>query len=427
MRLTLSTLTLALALAAPAGAQSPAEPQPGPVRRMRAAMPPPAYSGDQGQAEMRLIDGMPTVEVTIGGRGPYRFAVDTGAHGHGRVSPQVADALGIASSGDVVGGDGSGRTSTRRLYALPTMTVGGVEFKNVQASEFLSPPAGRLTGVQGVLGLGLFASHTLTLDYAGGQLRLDRTTLPETATTYAAGPGPLTFPLQIGAESVPTHLDTGNIVAPLILPKAVIDRLPQSGAPRRAGTARTTVSEVQIWKTTLAVPVRFGGRDLSIREVAYPSLGPTGNLGSLALSSAVLQVDQRSRRFSISPVAQAAAGPKCGQVEVAAAERDWLGAYARRDSTAMADILHDDFVVTYPDGRQGNAQGVLEQLRLGARRGAPGPRFVTAGTRIHDFGQVAVLTGQVRQDGSASTFQRYTDTWVCAGGRWRVAASHLSR
>lgn len=132
MRLILSASTVAFVLAAAATAQVPAEPQPGPVRRVRAASPPPAYSGERGETAMRLIDGMPTVEVMFGGRGPYRFAVDTGAFGHGRVSPAIAEALGVAPSGEVVGGDGSGRTSNRRLYTLPALTVGGVEFRDIQ-------------------------------------------------------------------------------------------------------------------------------------------------------------------------------------------------------------------------------------------------------------------------------------------------------
>ena len=33
-----------------------------------------------------LPAAIPVVEVTIGGKGPYKFAIDTGARGHGRIS-----------------------------------------------------------------------------------------------------------------------------------------------------------------------------------------------------------------------------------------------------------------------------------------------------------------------------------------------------
>ena len=33
-----------------------------------------------------LPAAIPVVEVRIGGKGPYKFAIDTGAQGHGRIS-----------------------------------------------------------------------------------------------------------------------------------------------------------------------------------------------------------------------------------------------------------------------------------------------------------------------------------------------------
>ena len=42
-----------------------------------------------------LAGAIPVVEVKIGGKGPYRFAIDTGAQGHGRISRELAEELGI--------------------------------------------------------------------------------------------------------------------------------------------------------------------------------------------------------------------------------------------------------------------------------------------------------------------------------------------
>ena len=36
-----------------------------------------------------LPAAIPVVEVTIGGKGPYRFAIDTGAQGHGRIRAEL--------------------------------------------------------------------------------------------------------------------------------------------------------------------------------------------------------------------------------------------------------------------------------------------------------------------------------------------------
>ena len=411
--------------AGPTAPQPSSQPQAGPVMRMRVPSPPPAYSGEIGETALRLINGVPTVEVMVDGRGPFRFLVDTGAGGHARISRKAVRALGLTPSGEVRSGDGSGRSVVAPVYTLPSLTFAGVTFEGIQAGE-LNLPAERLPGVDGVLGLGLFASHTLTLDYAGARLRLDQSALPTTAVAYDARSPIIAFPLRIGDETVPTHLDTGNTVAPLILPKALADRLPKAGPPRPGRVARTRASAIQMYDITLAAPVRLGEAELSITEAAYPSLGANANLGSLALAGSVLRVDQRNRRFSIERASDPAAVLSCPPEAVAVAERAWLDAYARLDAVAMETLLHPAFVITYPDGGQGDRSAVLGQLRRQAARGGRGPRFTTSGARAHPFGSTVVLTGEVRSDQPGAAPSRYTDTWVCDGGGWRVAASHLA-
>lgn len=295
----------ALCLAGSANAQTPsAGPQPTMVRRMPAPMPPPAFEGQGGEARMTLVDSRPVVEVVIGARGPYRFLVDTGAGGHGRVRPEFAQALGLAVAGEMRATDGSGVSQIRRSFALPPMRLAGVTFSGVQMGEI--GPAARLPqGIDGVVGLGLFAGHLATLDYAGGKLTLGQGGLPESVTPYVIERGVIAIPAMVGGKPVPVHLDTGNAVAALILPKALVDTLPQRGAPRRAGQVSTALSTVDIWNADLAVDVSIGGLVLKSPTVAYPSLGETGNLGSKALGNAVVRIDQRNRRVSIETVGAA--------------------------------------------------------------------------------------------------------------------------
>lgn len=207
-------------------------------------------------------------------------------------------------AGEVIAGDGSGQTQTRKSYRVDSLELGGVKFTGLQMGE-LSQLPGREGELDGIIGVHLFGNHLLTLDYANKRMALSRESLPETAISYAAGPGPISLPLTIGAETLPTHLDTGNSVAPFIVPKAVADRLALQGAPRNTGTARTAISTVQMWEADIRVPVRLGAATLPIKTIGYPSLGESGNLGSKALASAVLRLDQRNRRVQIDwPAAQ---------------------------------------------------------------------------------------------------------------------------
>lgn len=112
-------------------------------------------------------------------------------------------------------------------------------------------------------------------------------------------------------------------------------------------------------------------------------------------------------------------------------ERAWLDAYVQRDAAAMGRILADNYMITYDTGQTVNKAQTLAEL---AR---PRPAnfsftFATENTTARVYGETVVLTGIVIQRtrmGERETVSRsrYTDTYVRRGGRWQVAASHLSR
>lgn len=264
------------------------------VRRVRAPTPPPAFVGEQGTARLDLSSGAPVVEVTLGGK-PFRFLIDTGAGGHGRIKPAIAEALGLTVTGEARAGDGSGNVQIRKRYGAPDLTVGGVVFKDLDLTELPEIP-GRPTPWDGVLGLDLFASHLLTLDYAKGVMTLGRETLSG-GVAYELGRG-MVLPLKVGTTDLQATLDTGNSLAPLILPPEQATAL-ASGPPRPLGKGRTAISSVEVQQADLTAPVSVGGVALPVKTVTWPSLGPVGNLGSLALVGMVVRIDQRSRRLEI--------------------------------------------------------------------------------------------------------------------------------
>lgn len=287
---------LAALLAPCADAQAPSGPQPQMVRRMRPMSPPPAFTGDVAQVRMDLSMAAPVVEVRIAGK-PYRFLVDTGAGGHGRIRPELADALGLQATGEAVAGDGSGRTQTRRTFRIDSLELGAVHFSGLDFAE-----VGRLPpGVDGVLGHGLFASHLLSFDFPKATLSLSRAELPVGALVYAPDPRGIALPLTVGAEQIQARIDTGNAIGQLVLPAALAERLPKTGEPRIVGRARTAISEMEIKQAAIGVPVRLGGTALNVTEITWPSLDELGNLGARAFSSSVLRIDQRNRRVQIVP------------------------------------------------------------------------------------------------------------------------------
>src|SRR5690606_1361047 len=97
----------------------------------------PALAQDTGMAATGgcatvpiLPASIPVVEATIGGRGPYRFAIDTAEQGHGRISAALAAELGLPKLGEVDTASAGGTTARRAVFAAPEVSVGSVSFKN---------------------------------------------------------------------------------------------------------------------------------------------------------------------------------------------------------------------------------------------------------------------------------------------------------
>jgi len=110
----LTALVCALALASPAAAQDT------------------GLSATGGCAVVPIHRAaIPVVEIKIGGKGPYRFAIDTGAQGHGRISAELAEELGLPEVGEVGTPAPGGTVTTRSVYGAAEVSVGKVSYKNV--------------------------------------------------------------------------------------------------------------------------------------------------------------------------------------------------------------------------------------------------------------------------------------------------------
>lgn len=113
-------------------------------------------------------------------------------------------------------------------------------------------------------------------------------------------------------------------------------------------------------------------------------------------------------------------------------EREFIEArrQARRGNAApLQRLLSDDFIATSMNGRVVNKAQYV--------RGSSNPNlrltsFDVDETAVRVYGDSAVVTGRVRitsrSEGGDQTFQfRYTNMYVAAGGgRWQIAASHLT-
>lgn len=267
---------------------------------------PPVIAGTCAVLPMLPGSVIPVVEVMIGGTGPYRFAIDTGAGGHGRIKPDLAATLRLEVIGEVRTPAPGGAVDTRQVFGAPELSVGGVTFKDVGLVT-LSTVRGPNVAWDGILGIALFQHLVLTLDYGNAKVRF-------------GGPGlknglPLDFdrsvpivPLTIAGKTFAAHLDTGNGAGGLFLSEADARALPLSGAPVSRGKGRTSFGEFDIMEAPLSVPIMAGDAKLQMQAVGWPSPRPGGNLGSKGLTGMAVTIDVAAR---LGDIRASGAAPTC--------------------------------------------------------------------------------------------------------------------
>lgn len=245
-----------------------------------------------------LVDGRIYVEASVNQRGPYRFAVDTGASGMGRADARLAEALGLRASGQVANSDGV-RTTQSDTLRLEALALGRLVRRDVDV--ITRDYASRLSAAQrfdGILGRDFFGDGLLVIDYPNRLLAFTTTgALPPDAQGGLAYAKPFRVPVSIGGVQTTAHLDTGaNVTA--VVPMSLYQRLDASPL-QAAASGRLTNGSIDVSRATLAGPLVIGAARLSALEVRVSEKFPELLVGAHALQGHVLAIDQRSRRVAL--------------------------------------------------------------------------------------------------------------------------------
>ena len=285
----LTALACALAAAAPAAAQDTG----------------PSASG--GCAVVPLLPAaIPVVEVSIGGKGPYRFAIDTGAQGHGRISTELAAELGLPKVGEIGTPAADGTVATRPVFGAPTISVGAVSFKNLDLVA-LSSVRGADGDWDGILGNELIRLLPLTLEYGAARARFGGAELFE-GLPISFDRGIPVLPLEIAGKRFEVHFDSGSGAGALFLDEAAARALPLSGEPVEHGRAQTGSGDFAVMEAPLAASVTAGTTPLSVQAVGWPSPRPGGNLGSRGMAGLSVTFDASSQ---LARIERSGALPRC--------------------------------------------------------------------------------------------------------------------
>ena len=253
------------------------------------------------EVPMTLATHLPSIEVMVNGKGPFHFAIDTGGAGAARVDSAFAAAMGMKVVGEVWGGDPSGKNQRRMdVVAIDSIEIGGARFAVMNASTRNYNEPGRMHGVDGILGFGLFAGYTVTFDYPGGRLRLDPTPLPpvdgQRILAYADEDGIPSIHIQVDSLDMVAHVDAGSMGG-FILPERLLSRLPLSKPAEVIGRARTVSNTFEIKGAPLKGMLRIGDLEFVDPNLEFQPIMPDANVGSRILKNYRVSFDTKNKRI----------------------------------------------------------------------------------------------------------------------------------
>lgn len=152
------------------------------------------------------------VPAFVNGRGPFRFVVDSGASGAGRVDVRLVEQLRLHVTGTTTHSD-LVNTSTITTVGLDSLRIGALERRDV---EVLSrdynvgmPPDSQM--LMGIIGRDFFAGGLLTIDYGRRELTTAKASLSESDPNVVRYDEPFVVPIRIGEHATVGHLDTVRI------------------------------------------------------------------------------------------------------------------------------------------------------------------------------------------------------------------------
>jgi predicted aspartyl protease len=243
---------------------------------------------------VRFVDGVMLENVMVNGSGPYRFMLDTGAEGGGRLDISVVEALQIPKTGESQTLTPEGPRAVTE-HTIETLTIGPLTFTGVQvlSRDYHSEIPPGFKPFDGILGYHLFRDYLLTIDYPARTIKIDRGELPpadgETILNIISDDDDPEVEVTIGGRTCRALLDTGGMTFVAVPASFEADLVfsspPQARGPMKMGP--------------LSGDLRIGAVAFHDPQVLIGSQTDVPIVGARALAALRLTFDQRNRRVHI--------------------------------------------------------------------------------------------------------------------------------
>ncbi len=245
---------------------------------------------------MEELYGKPYVMVTINGRGPFRFIIDTGTGAEALVTPSLAEQLGLPTVGHATLNDPSGQGGKKvPILQMDSLELAGVRFENVRAvqSAFFAESG----NCQGLLGFTLFRDFLLTLDFPNRKITLaDGSLAPDGGRNVLPFRMPQGVPiasLKVGElEPVEAQLDSGG--GGLVIPQSLAEHLKYDVAPVEFASGQSVATCFKLKVARLDADVKVGRYTFTHPVVEIHPAFPLVNFGSPPMQKFAITFDQKN-------------------------------------------------------------------------------------------------------------------------------------
>jgi hypothetical protein len=379
---------------------------------------------------LEMLDGRPTISISLNGRGPFRFIVDSGATAT-LVDPRLTAELGLAPVARALAGDPSGGPPREvEVFEAAELVIADGRFHDVRLIGLDDGAVWeRLGGVRGVLSTRFMAGNVVILDFVAGELGIAPGSLAEGdgSVAYADPQRPIpNLRIDVVGHSVDADIDSGN-KASLSLPAALRDSLSFTGE-LTTDSVRLVTRTMQVQRGRLDGSVRIAGLVFDRPQIDLQDGFPFANVGSQFLGGLVLAIDPANARLRLSR--EAAAEPPPSQESptdssaVIAAALDYIEGWSDGDAERMRRALHPDLVKEIAEkGGQIQEMGADELVRMTGMKGADGEAPADFRDRTHlltVFGGVAAVRIDAPQWVDLLHLVRTDDGWKILHVLWEL-------
>lgn len=247
---------------------------------------------------IEVIDGRVFVQALVNGRGPFRFAVDTGASGMGRADSSLIPELGLAIHGEAENSDGvsSGSADVTRFDSL---ALDGLVRRNLEViTRDYSGNKPAEEKFHGIIGRGFFAEGLMIIDYPNKLLYFTQSlALSQDQAGIIRYERAFRVPVSIGDLETTGNLDTGANVT-FVLPQSMYSQV--ASAPlEQAGVGILSNTTIATGKARIHGPFRIGSITIADIEVRVSDSYPELLVGAHVLQHTTLLIDQRSSSVAL--------------------------------------------------------------------------------------------------------------------------------